>query len=165
MLAALALNIMSGVAVAGIDAGKVFNSWPLMNGAWIPGGYWKTDLGWRNAFENMGCVQFNHRQFAYATYGLATWVFWTFRGLVLPGATLRVLVYMYLAMNVQVGIGIWAVLEQVPVPACVSHQTNALITLSCALALLNSVKRPNAKFLSKLQRVYTAQKVNKLGNL
>lgn len=92
ILAALALNIMSGVAVAGIDAGKVFNTWPLMNGAWIPGGYWKSDLGWRNAFENMGCVQFNHRQFAYATYGLATWVFWTFRGLVLPGATLRVLV-------------------------------------------------------------------------
>lgn len=45
ILLALSLNIMSGVTVAGIDAGKVFNTWPLMNGAIMPSGYWKKDLG------------------------------------------------------------------------------------------------------------------------
>lgn len=33
-------NLLTGVTVAGIDAGKVFNTWPTMNGAWIPGDYW-----------------------------------------------------------------------------------------------------------------------------
>lgn len=31
----LALNIISGVAVAGIDAGKVYNTWPSMNGIYF----------------------------------------------------------------------------------------------------------------------------------
>jgi heme A synthase len=72
---------------------------------------------------------------------------------------------MYLAVNIQVASGIWNILEQVPVYGCVHHQTNALLTLSLALALLNSVKRPNARFLLKLERFATAQKVNKIGNL
>jgi len=36
----LVFNLLSGVAVAGIDAGKVFNTWPSMNGSFIPGDYW-----------------------------------------------------------------------------------------------------------------------------
>lgn len=28
----IGLNLLSGVGVAGIDAGKVYNTWPLMNG-------------------------------------------------------------------------------------------------------------------------------------
>ena len=41
MIKLLLLNIFTGALVAGIDAGKVYNTWPLMNGQIIPG----------NAFE------------------------------------------------------------------------------------------------------------------
>ena len=64
----LALNISSGSIVAGLDAGQVFNTWPLMNGSFVPGGYFKQEKGWRNGFENMANVQFNHRILAYVTY-------------------------------------------------------------------------------------------------
>ena len=84
---------MSGVGVAGIDAGKCFNTWPLMNGDIIPVGYWKKELGLNNLFENMATTQMNHRCFGYATYTLASFIFFKFRvmgmgsglGLGLPG--------------------------------------------------------------------------------
>lgn len=69
-IVALGLNIMSGVMVAGIDAGKVYNTWPLMNGAFVPSGYWKEKLGLKNFFENLATTQFNHRTFAYVTWAL-----------------------------------------------------------------------------------------------
>lgn len=68
----LGLNIASGAIVAGLDAGKVFNTWPLMNGSFLPGGYWRGEKGINNLFENMATVQFNHRSFAYLTYTAST---------------------------------------------------------------------------------------------
>lgn len=47
-----ALNLISGVVVAGIDAGKVFNTWPTMNGKLVPNDYWNEKKGWKNIFEN-----------------------------------------------------------------------------------------------------------------
>ena len=64
----VALNVISGVTVAGIDAGKVFNTWPSMNGKFLPDGYYRAEKGWKNMFENCATVQFNHRCFAYLTY-------------------------------------------------------------------------------------------------
>ena len=64
------LNIFSGVAVAGIDAGKVYNTWPLMNGSFFSySQYFKINSEtWSNFFENKFTVQFNHRNLAYVTY-------------------------------------------------------------------------------------------------
>lgn len=59
--------MVSGASVAGIQAGKVFNTWPLMNGSFVPSDYWRPSLEWRNFFENKSAVQFNHRLFAYNT--------------------------------------------------------------------------------------------------
>ncbi len=68
-------NLLSGVTVAGIDAGKVFNTWPDMNGAFIPNNYWDKSKSTKNIFENCATVQFNHRIFAYCTY-VATMLFY-----------------------------------------------------------------------------------------
>lgn len=48
-----------------MDAGRAYNTWPLMGGQLVPDEYW----GWeglglsplRNMFENTAAVQFNHR--------------------------------------------------------------------------------------------------------
>jgi len=42
----------TSATMAGIDAGKVFNTWPLMNGSIIPGGMTKSSPFWKNFFEN-----------------------------------------------------------------------------------------------------------------
>ena len=85
MILFLSFNIMSGALVAGIDAGKVFNTWPLMNDeynslnnfgfikgffSFIPRKYWdeKFPTAYANLIENKANVQCNHRMFAYLTY-------------------------------------------------------------------------------------------------
>jgi cytochrome c oxidase assembly protein subunit 15 len=56
MLHTSILNILTGVTVAGIDAGKVFNTWPLMGSSLIPNDLWRSSLGIRNLFENCSTV-------------------------------------------------------------------------------------------------------------
>src|SRR4029078_12943667 len=54
-LAALLLfQIYLGALVAGLDAGLVFNTWPLIDGALVPlvGRVWCVQPAWRNLFEN-----------------------------------------------------------------------------------------------------------------
>lgn len=79
LLLFVSLNMISGASVAGIQAGKVFNTWPSMNGSFIPSDYWKDMLGCRNLVENMATVQFNHRMFAYNTMAFAIFSFIRFR--------------------------------------------------------------------------------------
>lgn len=57
ILPMIMLNIMSGVSVAGIDAGKVYNTWPLMNGIFFSEKeYFKKIEVWKNFFENKFAV-------------------------------------------------------------------------------------------------------------
>ena len=51
----------SGAFVAGLDAGLVYNEFPKMGGRWIPTDMWQSDLKWRNIFENVTTVQWDHR--------------------------------------------------------------------------------------------------------
>ena len=61
------LQIYLGALVAGLDAGLTFNTWPLIDGAFIPAAdrLWFEMPWWRNLFENALIVQFNHRMMAY----------------------------------------------------------------------------------------------------
>lgn len=137
----IALNLITGVTVAGIDAGKVFNTWPLMNGAVVPDHIWRSDLGWRNLFENYATVQFNHRNFAYLTYFASLMIFLKFRRLALPKQVRRGINAVFLAVNSQVALGIWMLIEQVPVDKGVAHQFNGMIVLSTVIYLLAASSR------------------------
>ena len=61
--------------MAGLDAGRAYNTFPLMDGQWIPAEYGAVP-GWRNAFENTAAVQFHHRCLAATTLaaGTVTWL-------------------------------------------------------------------------------------------
>ena len=61
----LGVTVLSGGFVAGNDAGRAYNDFPLMAGEWIPEGIWNSDLGIRNVFENTATVQFDHRILAF----------------------------------------------------------------------------------------------------
>lgn len=50
LLHCLVFNILSGAFVAGIDAGRVYNTWPLMNGQVVPNGLTAKEPFWRNIF-------------------------------------------------------------------------------------------------------------------
>lgn len=59
------IQMGSGALVAGLDAGRTYTDWPLMAGEFVPSGYWMSELGLRNPFENIAAAQFNHRMLAY----------------------------------------------------------------------------------------------------
>jgi cytochrome c oxidase assembly protein subunit 15 len=89
------VTAVSGAFVAGMDAGRAFNTFPLMNGQLMPDDYWGLP-GIRNAFENTAAVQLHHRALALSTLAAVTAVWAAGRKLPLPGPA-------RMAMNVTMG--------------------------------------------------------------
>eukprot|EP01016_Furgasonia_blochmanni_P003591 TRINITY_DN1140_c0_g1_i3.p1 TRINITY_DN1140_c0_g1~~TRINITY_DN1140_c0_g1_i3.p1 ORF type:complete len:476 (+),score=60.82 TRINITY_DN1140_c0_g1_i3:64-1491(+) len=167
----IALNILSGALVAGIDAGKVHNTWPDMNGAFIPPDYLSRTPLWRNFTENMGNVQFNHRYLGYFTYAFVMALFIKSRKMNLGSVTKRSIWAMTFFVNYQLILGITLLLRIVPVPEAVTHQGNALVCLSSALFVLHTCRKPNKQALRYLKylinnhqstvKITTSQSVSK----
>jgi cytochrome c oxidase assembly protein subunit 15 len=132
LAALLLLQIYLGALVAGLDAGLVFNTWPLIDGAFVPSSerLWFIQPLWRNLFDNTLTVQFNHRMVAYAIWALATlhaYDAWRIRvgfssALTLAGA-----------ITLQAGLGIVTLLYQAPLPLALGHQVLAILIFSVAV--------------------------------
>ena len=132
LLAFVYLQILSGGFVAGTDAGYIYNTWPLMLGTWVPPGLWEMDPWWLNATENVLTIQFLHRCSAYLLLAavLANWVVLWRSGADRAAGSAALLLAVVVA---QAGIGIWTLLEVVPIALGGMHQAGALIVLSAAL--------------------------------
>ena len=126
-------TVLSGGFVAGLKAGHAFNTFPLMAGQWIPPGYLALEPTWRNFFENIATVQFNHRLLAISTFALVL----VFVIRVLKDKALRPLRRPTLTLagvaTIQVALGISTLLWFVPVALGAMHQAVALILLSVML--------------------------------
>jgi cytochrome c oxidase assembly protein subunit 15 len=121
----LFLQIGAGGFVAGLDAGMGYNTWPKMDGQWIPQGLWVMEPVWRNLFENAMTVQFLHRILAYIVITVAVVHAWrTF------SMSAMILVYVLL---IQAGLGILTLLLQVPLALALAHQGGALVALAVAV--------------------------------
>ncbi|MEM1235483.1 MAG: COX15/CtaA family protein [Pseudomonadota bacterium] len=70
----LFIQLLLGALVAGIDAGRAWNTWPDMNGQFIPDSALDLEPKWRNFFENSGMVQFMHRMWGYVSFAFAVFV-------------------------------------------------------------------------------------------
>ena len=91
--------------MAGIDAGRSYNDWPLMNGNWIPVDLFEYEPFIINFFENSGLVQFNHRLTAYLLFLTVSIIWWTNRKS--PYHTIRVASnYLMTIVVVQMLLGI-----------------------------------------------------------
>ena len=120
--------------VAGLDAGLAYNTWPLMDGALVPGGLWLQDPWWINAFENPKTVQFIHRFGAYAV--LAAAIVHMLRTMKRDAGSTHARRSALLAglVVVQAVFGIVTLLMQVPLFWGLVHQGTALVVLGFAVA-------------------------------
>ncbi len=125
------LQIAAGAFVAGLDAGMGYNTWPLMDGRLVPEGLTVMQPAWRNLFENALTVQFNHRLLAYAIAALVTAYALSLRS--------RETQLLFAAVFIQIGLGIWALLWQVPLWLGLVHQGGALVVFAAALWNLHTV--------------------------
>ena len=135
------LTIVSGGFVAGLDAGLIFNSFPLMGGKLIPEGIAALSPWYLNPFENMVTVQFNHRWLAVTT-GLLLFV-WYLRGRsrFSEPRLQRSFKLVGMMVLIQLGLGIATLLMQVPVTLGALHQAGALLLFSALLLNIHSLSR------------------------
>ncbi len=137
LLVLIAITIASGGFVAGLNAGLIYNTFPLMDGDLLPAGYGDLSPGYLNAFENIAAVQFNHRLLAIATLVLALglWL-WSLRVEIAAPAR-RPMALLAIVALLQVALGIATLLLVVPLPLATAHQGGAVLLLSAALWALH----------------------------
>lgn len=134
--AAVFLMMLSGGFVAGTKAGFIMNTFPTMNGEWVPSGWLAMTPLWRNFFENAVTVQFVHRCLALAvTVLLAYSVLQARKQLFKTGYG-----WVLIALIVQVGLGISALLMKVPVTLGALHQAGAVALLASTLYVAHKAK-------------------------
>ncbi len=127
------LTMMSGGFVAGLDAGLTYNTFPLMDGDFVPSGLWTKTPWYLNLFENNTTVQFNHRILAETTLLLIIALWLVMRKSDLPMTVRRAFHALMGMALVQVALGITTLLYVVPVSIAALHQTGALILFTLVL--------------------------------
>lgn len=135
------LQVVLGALVAGIDAGRGFPTWPLMNGQffptdafYVPDGHGGSLPVWHAFFENPGLVQFMHRMSGYLLFifGVIVWR----RGRKSPhGATRHAADWMMVMLFGQMVLGIAAALTAAQLHAAISHQVGAILLWVLVLRL------------------------------
>jgi cytochrome c oxidase assembly protein subunit 15 len=148
IVAVIFLQVLSGALVAGLDAGLVYNTFPMMNAYWLPPELAELAPGWLNLFENPVTVQFDHRIGAYLTTLLILGLWLRSRGqgrrrLELEPLARRALHLTLLALALQLALGIATLLWAVPVPLAVLHQGGALVLFAAAVHLAFRFRQDN----------------------
>jgi len=140
VLGFVGLTITAGGFVAGLNAGLIYNTFPLMDGNFIPAGYAQLSPFIRNWFENVAAVQFDHRLLAMTTVAsvIALWVAGVRAAL--PRAA-RLALHVLLAVALlQLLLGISTLLLVVPIPLAAAHQAGAVLLLTAAIILRHRLR-------------------------
>lgn len=138
----IVITVTSGGLVAGLKAGFAYNTFPLMDGHFIPEGYAMLEPFYLNFFENIAAVQFDHRILAESTLLIvsALWLY-ARRFDLAQRAALALNLLMGMAL-LQVILGISTLLMVVPVWLGVSHQAGAMVLFSLALFCNHALRDP-----------------------
>lgn len=127
------VQLGAGALVAGLRAGYIYNTWPLIDGAFIPPAEELANLTpwWANLFDNVTTVQFNHRTLGYVLLALSL-IHLIDAAVAAGGRAARGAVVLFGHLLAQVGLGIATLLLVVPLWAALSHQALAMGVLAVA---------------------------------
>jgi cytochrome c oxidase assembly protein subunit 15 len=129
------VQLYFGALVAGLRAGRIYNTWPEIDGAMIPSmaRLFFEQPWWRNLFDNTLTVQFEHRMAAYALFAVAALhALDTIRsraGMSAIGGALWLLA----AIALQSVLGVVTLLNQAPIDLALLHQAVAIAVLTFAV--------------------------------
>eukprot|EP00162_Nutomonas_longa_P008817 comp18819_c0_seq1/m.34315 comp18819_c0_seq1/g.34315 ORF comp18819_c0_seq1/g.34315 comp18819_c0_seq1/m.34315 type:complete len:500 (-) comp18819_c0_seq1:4-1503(-) len=135
------LTVASGALVAGLDAGFIYNEWPLMGGRIIPVDLLERAPAWINFFENPSTVQFDHRYLGYSSFFACSALFLIGRRANLPRKTRAALHAVAGMALVQVLLGISALITSVPVSLGALHQGGSLTLFTILLWARHEIRR------------------------
>lgn len=142
-LVALIFQIIYGGFVAGLNAGLIHNHWPLMSdGQLIHDSVWieqKSVL--LNLTEGKSGVQFVHRTFAYIVAGLMIWLLVKSRKFSLDAQQQKGIYAMNAMVVIQFALGVFTLLNYVPISLGLLHQVGAFILLSFTVYTLHRLSK------------------------
>ena len=122
-IAILAITILAGALVAGLNGGLIYNEYPRMGGNFIPSEY--GFYGWGDSFENPASAQFHHRWLGALSLCAVLWLWHQTKG--------RSANIMLVLVIAQFLLGITTLLYQVPLVLGVLHQAGAALLLISVL--------------------------------
>jgi len=136
--------VITGGFVAGIRAGKAYNTFPLMNGHIVPPEIFMIDPWYLNFFNNMATVQFDHRLGAWLLAFLAPWFWLKIRSAGITGNARLAANLLLLVLAIQIGLGITTLLLAVPVAWGAAHQGGSMVVFGVLLWLNHELRVTSA---------------------
>jgi cytochrome c oxidase assembly protein subunit 15 len=153
------VQLYLGALVAGLRAGKIYNTWPDIDGGFIPSAarlFFDTPW-WRNLFDNTLTVQFEHRMVAYTLFVLAVLhVLDTVRSRA-GASAINGAAWLAAAVTLQATLGIFTLLNQVPTALGLAHQAVAIVVLTLSVMQAERLAAQQAEPASQKQVLPVAQ--------
>ena len=139
------IQIMYGAFVAGLHAGKIHTTFPLMSGQVIPSDILSYPSFLKNVFDNPVTVQFIHRFFAFAIVFLTGWLWLSSRKSILTGGQTKSINYLLIALSIQFILGVVTLLTAVNIPIALLHQAGAFFLFSAGVFSLFQFTRKTSQ--------------------
>ena len=138
----LFIQLILGAFVSGMDAGKIYNSWPLMGNSYFPDDNNIVDLFKISVFDEPSLTQFIHRNLAYLilAFYIYTFYFYFKRKL---NTYFRILVIIGIILFFQIFLGILTVLSGAQIFYSSLHQINTILLFTSSIYLLFISKKRN----------------------
>ncbi|MDC1172412.1 COX15/CtaA family protein [Alphaproteobacteria bacterium] len=137
----VSLTVVGGALVAGLDAGLVYNTFPLMGDRIVPPDYYDLEPFWKNIFENISAVQFNHRILAILT-AIAVVIFfassWSKKS---EKFFMHPIYALLIVVTLQFSLGVLVLINSVPIELAVGHQFGGLCLFGTSVWALWSVSK------------------------
>lgn len=121
------VQIIYGALMAGLNAGYAYNTFPLMDGSWMPAAFWDLSPWWANLFDNIAGVQFVHRMLGWIILFLAFVVYIHAHNHIADTHVRWWSGILVMLVVLQFLLGVVALLSQVFIPVAVWHQVNAAL--------------------------------------
>ncbi len=137
----VSVTVVSGGFVAGLKAGKIFNTFPMMGDYWIPPGIMAMSPAWKNLFDNAVTAQFDHRWLAITTFIVIVVYWFRSRKSDMPARVRPAVNALLHTAVLQVALGITTLVMAVPIVLGAAHQAVAMLLFTVALYLLHGLRR------------------------
>lgn len=144
LFAIVIIQIIYGAFTAGLNAGTIYNTWPLMNGEFMPENVTAMDNFFTNFTDHKDGVQFIHRWFAFIVVGFIIYIWWELRGMKMSLTQNESVIYLIVAVLVQFSFGVLTILfsqGNVPVFLGVLHQIGALGLLTAVTYFNHRIRK------------------------
>jgi len=129
LLVLVVIQIIYGAFVAGLNAGHGFNTWPLMNGEWLPEAIYSLSPFWKNFTEAPYGVQFIHRTLALFIVGIVFFIWNSSRKIQLNTVQKKALTIQLSVIILQIILGVLTLVLIVPISLALAHQIVAFFLL------------------------------------